>query len=272
MNMLTNNADTYMDIKNILEQFGLSKNQSAVYLAVLELGSATVIEIAKKARIKRTTCYDILLDLKDKGLVSETSKAKRRLFVGEDPEEIQKQLKAKQQVFSEILPQLKSIYNISGTKPKIRYYEGKDGLRKVYDDTLAYPNSTILAFNSEDMPKILGMDWVTEYIGNRVANNITEKEIIPKTEYLVKHFLAKDPQHKRISKLIDVKKYPFSIEIDIYGHQKVALMSVKEEMGIIIEGKEIHNTMKHIFELLWDTLPEISKKQFFQVKDENKEE
>jgi len=40
----------------------------------------------------------------------------------------------------------------------------------------------------------------------------------------------------------------------------VALMSAKEETGIIIEGKEIYNTMKLIFELLWDNLPEVERK------------
>ncbi|EKD46863.1 MAG: hypothetical protein ACD_67C00036G0001 [uncultured bacterium] len=37
-------------------------------------------------------------------------------------------------------------------------------------------------------------------------------------------------------------------------------MSSKEEIGLIIEGAEIHNTMKLIFQLIWDLLPEIKVK------------
>jgi len=34
-------------------------------------------------------------------------------------------------------------------------------------------------------------------------------------------------------------------------------MSSREETGIIIEGDEVYKTMKLIFELLWDNLPEV---------------
>ena len=242
-----------------MEQFGLMGKKANVYLATLELGSSTVIEIAKKASVKRTTCYDILQDLMTEGLISETNKGKKRLFVGEDPEKIQRNLKNKERLFSEILPQLQSIHNIRGAKPKIRFYEGKEGLKEVYDDTLKH-NGELLAFASYDVVNVLGMDWADEYLKKRVKKNIYARAIAPSSQVLIKDFIDKDQEHRRTTKLIDHKKYPFSIEINIYGHQKVALMSSKEEMGLIIEGAEIHNTMKLIFELIWDLMPEIKVK------------
>jgi sugar-specific transcriptional regulator TrmB len=240
-----------MDIKPILQQFGLSGRKADVYLAALELGSSPVIEIAKKAQIKRTTCYDILQDLISEGLVSETAKGKKRLFVGEDPQKIQRDLKRKEQIFSDILPELQSVYNVKGGKPKIRFYEGKAGLAEVYEDTLKY-SGEILAFASYDVVKVLGKNWTDDYIARRVKKGIAYRALIPNTPQVVSEFISKDPQQKRVSKLIDPKKYPFSIEINIYGHQKVALISSKEETGIIIEGFEIHNTFKLIFELAWN--------------------
>jgi sugar-specific transcriptional regulator TrmB len=244
-----------MEIKGILAQLGLTGKRADIYLAALELGSATVLEIAKKAALKRTTCYDVLLDLETKGFVFETVKGKKRLFLAENPEKIQKMLQQKESLFSEILPQLKSIYNITGTKPKIRFYEGKNGLREVYADTLNY-SGEILCFASEHVVNVLGMDWTEEYLKMRIKKGIHVRNIAPGTE-LTRSFTNQDQAHLRSSKLVNPKKYPFSIEINIYGHQKVALMSSKEETGIIIEGQEIHNTLKLIFELLWDTLPEI---------------
>lgn len=246
-----------MEIKQVLQQFGLIGKKADVYLAALELGSSSVIEIAKKAGIKRTTCYDILLDLMNEGLVSETSKGKKRLFVGEDPEKIQRNLKNKEKLFAEILPQLQSINNARGSKPKIRFYEGKEGIKEVYADTLKYENKEILGFASYDVVNILGKQWADEYLSKRIKKRIYGKGIIPGTEPMMRDFISKDQQQLRSTKVIDPKKYPFSIEINIYGHQKVALMSAKEEIGLIIEGQEIYNTMKLIFELIWDLLPEI---------------
>ena len=244
-----------MEIKHILEQLGLKDKKADVYLAALELGSATVIEISKKASIKRTTCYDILMDLIKMGLVSETSKGKKRLFIGEDPEKILGDLENKEKLLSGILPQLKAVYNIKGVKPKIRFYEGKEGLREVYADTLKY-SGEIAAFASEDVVRTLGREWADDYLKKRVKKNIRVRVILPKTEYVSK-IVGEDRESLRTSKLIDPQKYPFSIEINIYGHKKVALMSSREETGIIIEGDEVYKTMKLIFELLWDNLPEV---------------
>lgn len=242
-----------------MEQFGLNGKKADVYLASLELGSATVIEIAKKAAIKRTTTYDILQDLEKDGLVSKTAKGKKRLFIGEDPEKIKRDLVNKERLFSEILPQLKSIHNVSGAKPKIRFYEGVEGVKEVYNDTLKY-SGEFVAFGSEDVVRILGKGWTDDFIKRRIKRGIHVRAIVPKTEYLEKEIQARDQEHLRITKLIDIKKYPFSIEIDIYGHSKIALLSSKEMLGVIIESTEVYNTLKLIFELLWDTLPEVERK------------
>jgi len=247
-----------MDLKNTLEQFGLHGKKADVYLAALELGGTSVINIARKAGIKRTTCYDILQDLINQGLVSETAKGKKRLFIGEDPEKIKKDLQKKESLFSEILPQLKSIHNISGVKPKIRYFEGKEGLIEAYDDALKYAGE-IVAFGSEDVYKVLGRDWVEDYIKRRVKKDIRVRAILPSTEYLEREIFVRDQIQLRMCKSIKKEKYPFSIEIDIYGFQKVALISNKEQLAVIIESAEIYNTLKQIFELCWDLLPEVEK-------------
>ena len=244
-----------MEIKAMLQQFGLEGKKADVYLALLELGSAKVTEIAKKAEIKRTTCYDVLQDLEKNGLVYKTAQGKKTIFVAEDPKKLEKKIQEKERLLNEFLPELRSIYNVKGVKPKIRFYEGKEGLREVYMDTLNYKGE-FLAFASEDVVSVLGHDWVENYLRARVKKNIHVRAIMPKTSLIKEKYFARDREQLRISKLINPDKYPFSIEINIYGHQKVAFMSSKERIGLIVEGLEIHKTMRSIFELLWDHLPE----------------
>ncbi|MFZ5982560.1 MAG: TrmB family transcriptional regulator [Patescibacteria group bacterium] len=246
----------FMEIKAYLEQLDISGKKADVYLASLELGSATVAQIAKKAGIKRTTGYDILEELEKEGLVSETKKGEKRLFVGEDPEKIQRKLHQKERLFSEILPQLKSIYNIAGDKPKIRFFEGKSGLMEVYEDTLRF-GKEILAFGSYDIVPVLGHDWAESYIRRRKKKGVYYKGILPESSNLKREYLSRNQEQLRLTKTVSAEKYPFSVEINLYGFQKIALISPKEEMGIIIEGAEIYKTLRSIFELLWDNLPEI---------------
>lgn len=245
-----------MQLKASLEQLGLTGKKADIYLACLELGSSTIIDIAKKTQIKRTTCYDIVLDLLSEGLISRILKGKRTLFVAEDPNKILSSLKNKERLLAEILPQLQSIYNVKGVKPKIRFYEGKDGLREAYDDTLRY-GGEILGFAGEDVVKVLGMDWADDYLARRVKKGISARALLPGSDSMIKGFVSHNKEQLRQSKLVSAKRYPFTIEINLYGKQRVALMSAKEEIALIIEGVEIHNTLKAIFDLIWDLLPEM---------------
>ena len=234
-----------MQLNETLAQFGLINKEDDVYLACLELGQAGVSEIAIKANIKRTTAYDVLANLMKKKLVAQTQKGKKRLFYAEEPEKLNKLLEKKQNKLKEIMPVLKSLHNTAGTKPKIRYYEGKEGLKEVYRDTLNYQGE-LVAFVTENIIKHLGQNFADEYIKKRKKAQITVHAIAPKTEEMIE-YQKNDKEFIKQTKLVSKEKFPFTIEMNIYGN-KLAFMSFKEEMGIIIESNEIANNMRLLFE------------------------
>ena len=63
-----------------LKQLGLLEKEAKVYLASLELGEATVLELAKKSALNRTTVYVEIEKLGQRGLVSSIEKGKKRYF------------------------------------------------------------------------------------------------------------------------------------------------------------------------------------------------
>lgn len=237
-----------MNLNETLAQFGLINKEDDVYLACLELGLASVNEIAVKANIKRTTAYDVLANLIKKGLVGQTQKGKKRLFYAEQPEKLNKLLEEKQAKLAEIMPMLKSLYNTAGEKPKIRYYEGKEGLKEVYCDTLNYTGE-LLAFVTENILKYLGDDFADEYIKKRKKTRITVRVIGPDTEEIIAYKKV-DKEFIKQTRLVPKEKFPFTIEMNIYGN-KIAFMSFKEAMGVIIESNEIAANMRLLFELAW---------------------
>ncbi|MEI6587655.1 MAG: helix-turn-helix domain-containing protein [Candidatus Moraniibacteriota bacterium] len=239
-----------------LKQIGLNDKQAKIYLAALELGETTIKEIAKKAEIKRTTIYDLVDEMLESGLLRQTVRGVRKKFIAASPEELQLLVQKREALLSQIMPALNSMSNVSNVKPKIRFHEGRDGLGEIYADTLRH-SGEILAFASDDIVKVLGMDWAARYIEQRIKKRIYYKGIVSYSALIEKEFTSKDQEQLRSAKMIDSKKYPFSNEIMIYGHQKIAIISPKDVMGIIIESAEIYRTQKSIFELLWDNLPEI---------------
>lgn len=245
-----------------IKQLGLSDKEAKVYLTALELGGESVQNIAKKSGVHRATTYQCLEKLEEIGLIVTEIRGKKKKYAGEYPEKLLTNIIDKQNEFKKreveivnLLPELKAIFNFSKDKPRIKFFEGLDGLKELYQDTL-YNNQEVLAFISVSSPDKNLRNWLEkEYVKNRIRKNIFAKVVAP-ADREVLNYKNKDSQELRETKLVDVNKYHFSIEIDIYGGNKVAFISYsKEEMfGVIIESREVYNTMKFIFQLVWDNI------------------
>lgn len=238
-----------------LQQIGLNEKQARIYLAALELGETTIKEIAKKADLKRTTIYDFIDEMVNLGYFKLTAEGKKKKYLAASPEELKIIIQKREALLSQIMPMLGSISNVSTSKPKVWFYNGVQGLKEVYSDSLKY-SGEILAIGGEDIVNVVGLDWILNYVKKRVRKQIPVRAIIAKTELLEKEIISKSQEQLRASKIIDRNKYPFPIEINIYGFRRVNFVSAKEQTAIIIEGEEIYRAMKSFFELVWDGLPE----------------
>src|SRR5262245_39925471 len=126
-----------MEIIDILKQIGLNEKEAQVYLALLELGTATVHPIATKASIKRPTTYLILEDLLRKGLVSVIPREKKVMYTAESPEKIIQDLNKKQELLKRFMPNMMALYNAKKDKPQVLLFEGRKGIGQVYDNIFA---------------------------------------------------------------------------------------------------------------------------------------
>ncbi len=241
-------------IEKQLQATGLSNNEVSAYLALLDLGKGTVSQISRKAGLNRTTGYDILDRLVAKRLVSISGKEPKQEYLAESPDRIENllldELEEKQNQLEnarKTIPQLKSMHNVAG-RPQIRFYEGTEGLRQVYEDTLT-SNEPIRAYASvDDVHKALP-HYFPQYYKRRTQKNIPIRAIFtdtPEGRELAKH----DEEEIRQSSFVSSEKYGFHPEINIYDN-KIMIASWREKLGIIIESGEIADAMKKIFELAW---------------------
>lgn len=244
-----------------LEKLGLSNNEAKAYLAALELGEASVQTIAEKAGLNRVTTHVTLERLVEEGLIKETKKGKRRQIVAEMPSKLvdniidkKHNLERQADELTKLLPELESIYNYSEVKPKVKFYEGAEGIQHIYEDTLVGDHKHIFAFVSYQAADKHLAKWLNEYyLKERVKRKIFA-EVISSGSLESKQKKANDSKELRTTVLLPAKEFPLSIEVNIYGH-KVAIMSFKkkEMMGLIIESSEVANTFKLIFKLAWQS-------------------
>ncbi|HYC34105.1 MAG TPA: helix-turn-helix domain-containing protein, partial [Candidatus Paceibacterota bacterium] len=174
-------------IINSLLASGLSEKEANVYYATLELGRGTVTAISRKAGINRTTGYSVLNSLVSRNLVRISGKEPKQEYVAETPENIlsskQAQLtKLKKDIeqTEKLLPELKSIYK-TGDRPQIKFYEGIDGLKLVYEDTLTSSTPLVAYASYEHMHETL-KDYFPSYYKRRAAKGLHITGIVPKTD------------------------------------------------------------------------------------------
>ena len=243
------------ELKNLLIDVGLKEKEADVYLAILALGQGTASKIARRAHIVRTTVYDVLSSLFDKGLVTLTGKEPKQEYVAESPDNLKIYLESElgkrktdlEDAKHDLIPQLKSIHNV-GNRPKVMFYEGEEGMRRVYEDTLTSSEPIRAYADIGNMYRGLP-GYFPEYCKRRAEGNIKIRAIIPNSKEGRERKNC-DQEELRESALVPESMFHFTPEINIYD-DKVMIASWREKLGIIIVSEEIAEAMKTIFELSW---------------------
>lgn len=238
-----------------LEQALLTKDQATVYSALLKNGPLPAGRLAKKTPLKRSLVYKILEQLGELGLVEKKdSTGQITVFAAEHPAKL-KDLAEKQEsgakeaqaVLDTIMASMVSDFNLVHGKPGIRFFEGVDGLKKIYDDILETGNDFYLVrsifepvYTKEIVPII------EKFIQKRVAKKMTVTALTP-TDTLGARTPASDAKILFKRTWIDKKDYDVPVEIDIYGNKIAFLSFGKELIGVIIESAQIAQSLKKLF-------------------------
>ena len=236
-------------LEKVLENIGLSGKEAKIYLACLEVGTNVVSEIAKKAELNRVTTYDILEKLIKKGFVSFLNKEKIKYFTATDPDLIAYETSRKADEFKKNLPQLKRLYG-KVAHARIQYFEGLDGIKAIYADTLSSTTEILNYANSKEI-RLYWPEYDEEYVAQRIKNKIFLKGIAPYDEYGLKVKKENTNSFREI-RLVPGTEFTFTNEINIYD-DKVAITSFKDELiGMIIQSQAIADTQRDIFKMAWE--------------------
>src|SRR3989338_6209004 len=180
-------------IRHKLEEVGLSEKAAGVYLALLQLGSGAVQDIASRAGLVRTTCYPLLEELQKRGLVSTTRSGKKTVYVAEHPDQLVGNIERTASLARAIVPTLAHVLAGNSKRPKIEIYEGISGVWRAYEDVIRGEGYEVKAFvPADDAIGLAGDRKVKEYIRKRVKKGISMRAILPKTALIEKEYAKYD--------------------------------------------------------------------------------
>lgn len=239
-----------MNIEHILSEFDLPKSKAKVYIAALQVGTGTVQQIAIEAGMPRTTVHEILQSLYAQSLVSYITKGRTQIYTAEKPDKLRKIIVEKEKKLDSILPELMSLYKTSGNRPKIQMYEGIEGIKTVFEDTLTVSNKKLYGILSmEDLYEIPGKKYMDDYVLRRINSGISLYVIRSEQKEVEEAWNSSVEEKRELRYAADKLLFPMTVYL--YDN-KVSMMSTKKEhFGVIIESGDFYHTLKNLFDLLW---------------------
>jgi HTH-type transcriptional regulator, sugar sensing transcriptional regulator len=267
-----------MQIKNeslvkSLQKTGLTDKEALVYVSLLELGGAYPSKVAEYCGLKRATTYNVLTILSVRGLVNEIEKRNKIFYQIEKPHKFitySSQLveKAKEGLerAEKIMPDLESLFSMLGDKPKVLFFEGPETVSSICKDIISGKgNFEMIGFSNADKFKdVLSAKQLNDFVKAKERLNIKTRGILPDTPA---NRIYGGNVFKNIKqnvwpeiRYLAADKFCYDAEITIYGHNKIAISKFGSEniIGLIVEDKIIHDMMKMIFELAWNS-PEVKE-------------
>ena len=254
-----------------LQKTGFTDKEALVYVSLLELGGAYPSRIAEYCGLKRATTYNVLTALSVRGLINEIEKRNKIFYQIDKPRKFINYSKSRVEIAKDdleraekILPDLESMFSLLGDKPKVLFFEGPDTVANICkDQTSGAGNYELIGFsNAKRFKDILTPSQMKDFVTAKDRLNIFTRGINPDTPEdraygkTVFEGIRKElwPKVRYMSK----EKFPYEGEITVYNPNKIAITKLggPNIIGVIIEDKMIHDMMKMIFELSWNS-PEV---------------
>ena len=238
-----------MKLQDTLQNLGFGVKETSIYLALLELGEATILEISRKAAVKRPTTYLILRSLEEKGLVSRIIRGKKTLFSAQHPEKLVTEAELRLKELKEIVPQLASLVHTSEGRPRVMIYEGKDTLDRAYDEAFLV-RGEILLIDTHQLSYEIFLRTYKKFEYVTLSPEFKIRELVDESE-AARAFAAKVREPFYGVRFMPKELSPFELDIGIFGN-RVLISSVKKEYFTVgIESDEISRAFRTIFELMW---------------------
>lgn len=245
-----------------LQELGFTKSQALTYAALIKNSPCSPPALAKIVNESRTNTYKILESLEELGLVTRDESTKKIRYIANSPTALsdiasrkKREAEAAAKKLEAALPELMNQYFEHSVQPGVSYHQGKEGLKKVYEDQLLSGNEVVYLRAQSDLH---GLDdnelhhirnmFPAKGIKRRAITQDYQLTTLPPHERMDIH---ESDKHMMLERTwIESVDYTAPVEWAAYGDKLSIISFGKEAVGMIIESPQIAEGFKQIFELL----------------------
>lgn len=232
------------EIKKALSEIGLSEGEIRVYLALLKLGSVQVSKIKEETRLHRTTIYDFVEKLLNKGLINYVIRNNVKYYNATHPNKLLDFIMEKEESIKEILPQLAALSETKKEEIKVEVYKGVEGFKAVLSDIIRVGEDMVGFGIDEAKFKEKFPILMEQYFKKELEKGIKERLLASeKTKFL---FRKKTAKYRFIP-----NEFFNPTPTAVYGN-KIAFIVWEPLTVVMIENSELADSYKKYFEMLWN--------------------
>jgi len=230
-------------ITKVLERLGYSPNEIKVYLTLNKHGSTKAGKISKLASIDRSSAYNALKLLQEKGLVSYVMIGKVKWFQATGPRRILDYLKEQQEDVQEIIPSLQELHKSAKIEGQVRLFKGLKGIRSIFLDIIRTKKDNFV-FGSEGQFSTRMPEFALQFDRMKRESKI-------KTQLLIRK--GRKEIDSTTTKYRYLPNIPESSAVtNIYGDKIAIIIWTDEPEGIIIENPSASKAYKGFFDFMWN--------------------
>lgn len=249
-------------IERELVRLGLTPKEAQVYLAALELGPSPVQDFSKQSGVNRATAYIIVESLIERGLMSSVERNGRRLFAAEPPERLKRvvydeetRITDAKSALDKILPELATLVQAAPERPRVRFYEGVDGLEAMRQDFFSgtKKHELLLISSADDYHRVAALARRLPH-AKRMEHTRGFERCIFTSRQPAADLKKVLPSVERIERYrVPHNEYPLAGEIAVYGDRVAMLSYHGKVMGVLVESPFLAQTATSLFDLAWQT-------------------
>ncbi|MFZ6015000.1 MAG: TrmB family transcriptional regulator [Patescibacteria group bacterium] len=234
-----------------LRSLGFLESEIKTYLAALEEGPSTVLELNKKINISRQAIYTAIESLVKQGLMTSVEKGKKTLYAAESPNRLLDIAENKLKTMQSTVKDIKSIAQElslmeSGEKPVVKMYEGVEGYLALVEEVAHERPTEVLEIANEDIVEKAFSEETKKTVREKFDKLKMQGKLLSKTSDL--HPIRSQSK----SRIITRKDIDFEGAIAVMNDMLILQTYSGKMIGILIKNKIIADTAKAMFKLAWD--------------------
>ncbi len=238
-------------ITPILKSLGLLESEIKTYMAALENGAGTAVDLSKQTGLSRQAVYSAIESLTERGIMSSVMHGKKKLYSAEDPVKLLAYARRREQEMKEHLrdlersiPELK--LQMGKDRPVVKVFEGKEGIRAVIEEMKEVKSNVSQEISDLDALKTI----LTPDDLKPLRQQVKKQHI--RGEGIYSGMIGRpNPNAERY--LLPPELGHFKSNISIYDDKFVLVSFEGRLTAIVIESATLTRALRVLFQLAFET-------------------